>query len=168
VGITRLERARLALWVVPGQAVSHIPPRPGGFLRDPRRGSRPSAERTRLVVIHVDLRLRNRGGTCTAASWPPFSSAGPVGGAVSYGRTGRVQRGARDQPLAAAGAALIFVGAAESILGFILLTEFTCTPNGGCSSYDGAGPGMALLVVGIVVLIAGTITYLFGRRPEPV
>lgn len=70
----------------------------------------------------------------------------------------------RDPVLTGAGAALLFVGVAETVLGFFFFAECTSSFNGVCFSRDNAGLGLGFLVAGIVVLVPGAIIYLLARR----
>jgi nitrate reductase gamma subunit len=83
---------------------------------------------------------------------------------MSYGRTEATESPVRDQSVWTAGAALILVGLAEAMFGFLLFTSCTSYFNDVCTSHESAGAGFVLGVAGVIVLIGGGIVYLLGRR----
>jgi uncharacterized membrane protein YiaA len=85
---------------------------------------------------------------------------------MSYGRTAALQPAGRDQSLRLAGVALVIVGVFEALFGLVLSVTCTAFSSGTCVGREDPAGGLALAVAGVVVLFAGAIVYLAGRRPS--
>jgi hypothetical protein len=87
---------------------------------------------------------------------------------VSFGRITPASRPVPDQTLRFTGAVLVLVGLFEALFGLVLATTCNVVSNGGCVGREDPAGGLVLGVAGVLVLAAGVLVYLVGRRrPQP-